>query len=78
MAISSDRVLVRIKENLEFDLEFAEDQEKDWKSVVFWDNKCACIKAKDSAETLNDHFLEDTEVIFFSFIRIKLTRLILT
>lgn len=62
MAISSDRVLVRIRENLEFDLEFAEDQEKDWKSVVFWDNKCACIKARDSADTLNDNFLDDTEV----------------
>ena len=51
-----------MRENLEYDEEFAEDQEKDWKSVVFGANKCYCIKARDSAETLDESMLNGTEV----------------
>jgi cancer susceptibility candidate protein 1 len=51
-----------MRENLEYDEEFAEDQEKDWKSVVFGANKCYCIKARDSAETLDEAMLNGTEV----------------
>jgi len=51
-----------MRENLEFDEEFAEDQEKDWKSIVFGPNKCSCIKAKDSAEILDETMLDGTEV----------------
>jgi len=65
-----------MRENLEFDEEFAEDQEKDWKSIVFGTNKCSIIKAKDSAETLNESLLDDTEVYSDGFY-FKLLRLIL-
>jgi len=61
MALAQDKILVRMRENLEFDEEFAEDQEKDWKSIVFGPNKCSIIKARDSAETLNENLLDDTE-----------------
>jgi len=66
MALSQDKILVRMRENLEFDEEFAEDQEKDWKSIVFGPNKCSCIKARDSSETLDENMLDGTEV-WFSF-----------
>jgi len=61
MALSQDKILVRMRENLEFDEEFAEDQEKDWKSVVFGPNKCSVIKARDSSETLDESMLDGTE-----------------
>jgi len=61
MALSQDKILVRMRENLEFDEEFAEDQEKDWKSVVFGPNKCSVIKARDSSETLDESMLDNTE-----------------
>ena len=54
--------MVRIRENLEFDEEYAEDQEKDWKSIVWWSNKCACVRIRDSAETPNENFVEETMV----------------
>ena len=59
---SLDKVMVRIRENLEYDEEFAEDQEKDWKSIVWWPNKCAAIKARESSETLNESFVNGTVV----------------
>jgi cancer susceptibility candidate protein 1 len=40
--------MVKVRENNEMDMEFAEDQEKDWKSIVFWNNKVGCVKARDS------------------------------
>ena len=39
---------MRLKENMEYDEFFAEDQEKDWSSVVFWFNRCGVIRSKDS------------------------------
>ncbi len=68
MALSQDKILVRMRENLEFDEEFAEDQEKDWKSIVFGPNKCSCIKARDSSETLDENMLDGTEVLEMIFI----------
>ena len=62
-----DKVLVRMRENFEFDEVFAEDQEKDWKSVVFGPNKCSVIKARDSSETLDESLLNDTEVIVICY-----------
>ena len=53
---------MRIRENLEFDEEYAEDQEKDWKSIVWWSNKCACVRIRDSAETPNENLVDGTLV----------------
>ena len=63
-----DQILVRIKENLEYDREFDEDQEKDWKSICFWENKVACIRARDSAETLDNRYISGTAVSIFKLI----------
>ena len=58
--INSEKVMVRLRENPEFDEDFAEDQEKDWKSYVWWKNKVGCVKMRDSYENLNEGLLEGT------------------
>ncbi len=40
---ANETIIAKIKENLEFDIEFAEDQEKDWKTIRWYNNKCAVI-----------------------------------
>lgn len=52
--VSDDKVVYYMRENLEYDLEFAEDQEKDWKSIFSWRNKCAIYKLKESDEVLKE------------------------
>ena len=52
--------MVRLRENPENDEDFAEDQEKDWRTFVWWKNKVGCIKMRDSYENLNETLLEGT------------------
>ncbi|KAL4485735.1 hypothetical protein ABPG72_010997 [Tetrahymena utriculariae] len=58
--INKDKILVRIKENLEYDEEFLENQEKDWKTICFQPGKCSIIKSRDSQATCNENLLEET------------------
>ena len=58
--INSEKIIVRLRENPEFDEDFAEDQEKDWKTFVWWKNKVGSIKIRDSYENLNENLLEGT------------------
>jgi len=49
--VSSDTVLMRIRENLEYDAEFEEDYEPDWRYVMWWNNKCSFVEGcKQSQE----------------------------
>jgi len=41
---------VKVRENLEFDREFFEDHEPDWRYTMWWPNKCAFVKCSDLAE----------------------------
>ena len=52
--------MVRLRENPENDEDFAEDQEKDWRTFVWWKNKVGCIKMRDSYENLNETLIEGT------------------
>lgn len=52
--------MLRMRENPELDEDFAEDQEKDWKTIVWWKNKVGAIKMRDSYENLNENLLEGT------------------
>lgn len=52
--------MVRLRENPENDEDFAEDQEKDWRTFVWWKNKVGCIKMRDSYENLNETLLDGT------------------
>lgn len=40
---SGSRVIAKLRENLEYDEVFLEDQEKDWKKVQWWPNKCGLV-----------------------------------
>ena len=59
-SIPEDRVLCRVRENPEYDEEFHEDQEKLWKTVCWWKNKCGIIMSKDSSQNCNQTLLKDT------------------
>ena len=50
-AIDSDNIVIKLRENLEFDREFFEDHEPDWKYVMWWPNKCAFVRCSDDADT---------------------------
>lgn len=60
--IHSSQVLIRLRENLEYDREFLEDYEPDWRYVSWWGNKCAFQKGcKDTDAKCNAH-LSDGQV----------------
>ena len=42
-------VIVKQRENLEYDREFFEDHEPDWRYVMWWPNKCSYIRCSDVA-----------------------------
>lgn len=48
--IEQDNIVVKIRENLEFDREFFEDHEPDWRYVNWWPNKCAFVRCCDLDE----------------------------
>ncbi len=49
--IDSENICIKIRENLEFDREFFEDHEPDWRYTMFWPNKCAFVRVSDLAES---------------------------
>lgn len=52
--IGSQQVLLRMRENLEFDREFLEDFEPDWRYMGWWNNKVSFIKGvKDTDGSCN-------------------------
>ena len=59
--LPGDRVLVRLRDNLEYDEFFAEDQEKDWLSTVFWHNRCGIYNCRDSQMKCDATFREGTD-----------------
>ena len=42
--VPQENIVMRIRENLEFDAEFLEDYEPDWKYVMWWQNKVAFVE----------------------------------
>jgi cancer susceptibility candidate protein 1 len=59
--IGSQQVIVRLRENLEFDREFLEDYEPDWKYVAWWNNKVSYQQgAKDTDSKCNATVTEGT------------------
>ena len=41
--IEQENVVIKLRENLEFDREFFEDHEPDWRYVMYWPHKCAFV-----------------------------------
>lgn len=42
--VSSESIVMQIRENLAFDPEFEEDYEPDWKYVMWWNNKVSFVE----------------------------------
>lgn len=49
-SVDNDNIVLKIRENLEYDREFYEDHEPDWKYVMWWSEKCAFVRCSDDAE----------------------------
>ena len=60
-SIPSENVCVKMRENLEYDREFFEDHEPDWRYMMWWPNKCAYVKCTDVSETPNTGLLPGHE-----------------
>lgn len=57
--VSDRQVLLRIRENLEFDREFLEDYEPDWRYVSWWNNKVTFMEGcKDTDEVCDARIME--------------------
>jgi cancer susceptibility candidate protein 1 len=60
-SIETDNVVVKIRENLEFDREFYEDHEPDWRYMMWWPNKCAFVRCNDEHEACDTRILAGHE-----------------
>ena len=49
----TDNIVVRLRENPDNDKVFLEDDESDWKSIMWWRNKVAYIKCRNCDEIFN-------------------------
>lgn len=58
---SPENIVVRLRENPDNDRVFLEDDESDWKTVMWWNNKVSYIKSKNSDEKFNSQ-IEDGQV----------------
>jgi len=48
--MNNQQILARMRYNPECDEEFLEDQEKDWLSVAWWENKCEILRIRESQD----------------------------
>jgi hypothetical protein len=55
--ISEENIVVKFRENLEYDREFFEDHEQDQKYIMWWPNKCALVKTSDDSEHCDTHII---------------------
>ena len=58
--LKSNKILLRLRENPNYYDYFDEDQEKDWKSLMWFPNKVQAVKSRDSHATCNESMLDDT------------------
>ena len=49
--MGTDTIVVRIRENLEYDESFAEDYEPDWRQVMWWSNKVSFVEGTKETDT---------------------------
>lgn len=60
-----ENIVLKIRENLEYDKEFLEDYEIDWTYIKWWEDKLAYVKTRDSTEepTFEQEDGEETHAI---------------
>lgn len=59
--VEAERVMVKMRENLEFDREFHEDEESDWTYVAWYPNKVTFSRYSDEEEKCDDRPLQGHE-----------------
>lgn len=52
-----ENIVCRIRENPDYFRKFLEDDESDWKSLCWWNNKVSYIKARNCDESFDGDFL---------------------
>lgn len=60
-SLSSENIVIKVRDNLEFDREFFEDHEPDWRYLMYWSNKCAFTNVSDVSETLDSSLMTGHE-----------------
>lgn len=60
-SVESENVVVKVRDNLEFDREFFEDHEPDWRYVMWWANKCAFVNVCDTSEECDTSLMQGHE-----------------
>ena len=55
---SDQNIVCRLRENPDNDVEFLEDDESDWKSIMWWSNKVSFIKARNCDKEYNGTIAE--------------------
>ena len=55
----SQNIIVKQRENLEYDREFFEDHEPDWRYIMWWPNKCAYVRTSDALEELDSRLAQE-------------------
>ena len=57
--VGTDCLVLRVRENLEYDESFAEDYEPDWRQVMWWNNKVSFVEGtKETDEKCNSRIAE--------------------
>jgi hypothetical protein len=54
----AENIVARLRENPDNDRVFLEDDESDWKSVMWWNNKVSYIKCKNVEDTFNSEIAD--------------------
>ena len=55
---SAENIVARLRENPDNDRVFLEDDESDWKSVMWWNNKVSYIKCKNTDDNFNSDIVD--------------------
>jgi hypothetical protein len=55
----AENIVVRLRENPDNDKVFLEDDESDWRSVMWWSNKVAYVKARNCEDAFNGDIEKD-------------------
>jgi cancer susceptibility candidate protein 1 len=59
---NEENIVVKIRENLEFDREFFEDYEPDWRYLMWYGDKVTFIECNDEADEFNGEIPDKYEV----------------
>lgn len=59
--VDSESVVLKIRENLEFDRKFLEDFEPDWCYMKWWSNKCSYVRCREDLDKCDDRISEGEE-----------------